>query len=345
MKKWILILCAMLSFNAKAASDCADGEQNCWDCGKTASDLCTARRIGEQLQITGSGEMRDYEFYRDLAYNSEESSEPINSPHGPYNGPWGFGETNVPWGYDYTSVSVEGVKNIGEYAFDYASVKTAEISDTVTSLGASAFDSCYSLKDVRLSNALTSIGDYAFGWAAHPDFGDENLPMINLVIPSSVGSIGENAFFQTYTNSLVIEGTPDIADNAFSYLGKVGGKELNVKIYCLDASVCENKGQGEAVSVVEYTKNPDTGLYQTSDGKLFATADLMVYGAACADEAQCKDILAAANTGQPFRVGSKFYRSLEDFAKGNRINKRIYSVEEATAVSKPTGNTFKLRYK
>ncbi len=334
MKRIVLIFAVLMAFNAKAASDCADGEQNCWDCGKTASDLCTARRIGEELQITGSGEMRDYEFYRDI--------EP--DENGRYNGPWGFGETNVPWGYDYTSVSVEGVKNIGEHAFTYASVKTAEISDTVTSLGASAFDSCYSLKDVRLPNTLTSIGDYAFGWAAHPDYGDENLPMINLVIPSSVGSIGENAFFKTYTNSLVIEGTPDIADNAFSYLGKVGGKELNVKIYCLDASVCENKGQGEAVSVVEYTKNPDTGLYQTSDGKLFATVDLMARGATCADEAQCRDILAAANTGQPFKVGSKIYNSLDDFAKGNNVKFRIYTIDEANQVAGKT-NTFSIRYR
>jgi len=45
------------------------------------------------------------------------------------------------------------------------------------------------------------------------------------------------------------------------------------------------------------------------------------------------------------KVGNKTYASFDDIAKGNYIKKRIYTVEEATRLSKPTGNTFMIRYK
>ena len=58
MKKQVLILGLVLSFNAYGANDCVDGEQNCWDCGRSDSDLCTARLNGEFLITVGRKDYR-----------------------------------------------------------------------------------------------------------------------------------------------------------------------------------------------------------------------------------------------------------------------------------------------
>lgn len=44
-------------------------------------------------------------------------------------------------------------------------------------------------------------------------------------------------------------------------------------------------------------------------------------------------------------VNGRFYSHANDILSGNNIKKRIYSVEEASKLSKNTGNTIKLRYK
>ena len=49
--------------------------------------------------------------------------------------------------------------------------------------------------------------------------------------------------------------------------------------------------------------------------------------------------------GDAYYVDGKFYNRINDVWEKNNIKKRIYSIEEATKVSKETGNTFKLRYK
>ena len=44
-------------------------------------------------------------------------------------------------------------------------------------------------------------------------------------------------------------------------------------------------------------------------------------------------------------IHGKFYNTLSDVAHNSRSLKRIYTIEEATLLSKETGNTIKLRYK
>jgi len=48
--------------------------------------------------------------------------------------------------------------------------------------------------------------------------------------------------------------------------------------------------------------------------------------------------------GDQYILNDKFYASLSDLASGNRIKKRIYTIEEALAVSGPK-NRFRIRYK
>ncbi|MBR2300265.1 MAG: leucine-rich repeat domain-containing protein [Alphaproteobacteria bacterium] len=106
----------------------------------------------------------------------------------------------------------------------------------------------------------------------------------------------------------------------------------------------------------------DTTLCQAS----FMAGD----GTYCSTAQECAALIEADKNGDVLTSGGKRYASLEDLYAGNPMpsieeieqsdgsykvykdgvfigykNKRIYTVEEASKLSKPTGNTFRLRYK
>lgn len=90
----------------------------------------------------------------------------------------------------------EGCRVICDNAFfQYKSLTSIEIPNSVTSIGDSAFYSCESLESIVIPNSVTSIGDSAFSSC-------ENLQSIE--IPNSVTSIGTSAF-SGCTNLINIE--------------------------------------------------------------------------------------------------------------------------------------------
>ncbi len=79
----------------------------------------------------------------------------------------------------------EGVRVICDSAFEWCSVESITIPNSVISIGESAFKYCESLESVTIPNSVTSIGESAFGNC-------ESLESIT--IPNSVTSIGVGAF-------------------------------------------------------------------------------------------------------------------------------------------------------
>ncbi len=124
-----------------------------------------------------------------------------------------------------TSVVIgDSVTSIGERAFcNCYSLTSVEIGDSVTSIGDYAFSNCTSLTSVVIGGSVTTIGDEAFyycdsltsvyitdiaAWCnisfgdyrANPLYYAKNLYLNNqlvteLIIPDSVTSIGDEAFF------------------------------------------------------------------------------------------------------------------------------------------------------
>ena len=102
-----------------------------------------------------------------------------------------FGAQNYLDNADYVPASlkeviVTGGTSIGEHAFfDFSSLTSVTIPDSVTSIGNDAFYGCSDLTSITIPDSVTSIGSYAF-------YGCSDLTGITL--PDSVTSIGNSAF-------------------------------------------------------------------------------------------------------------------------------------------------------
>lgn len=345
MKKLILSISFILcfSFDAMAKSDCESGEQNCWDCGKTEADLCTARlnNTTKELKITGNGEMRDYSY----AWGGWSSDPP-------------------PWGNSYSNLRIEnGIKSLGNWAFTYSNITSVDLPDSVQSIGAFALDSCYSLTNISIPDSVTTIGEKAFGWT--PYYGKR---MDNLFIPESVTSILSDAFYDAPINTV--------------YCAESTGcpTASNIKIYTKDKNgIYKTEGLYYA-SPDDMIAKLSCGANDTGDGPsdLCKTkaeeyknqkAESMAGGALCATKAGCLKLLSMAQNGtycttiascKAYGDENGISFSNQDKTKnadgsytlydenGNIIGfqgKRIYTINEATLLTKPQGNTFKIRYR
>ncbi len=77
------------------------------------------------------------------------------------------------------------VTSIGDSAFEYKSVTSVMIPDSVNKIGSYAFYDCTSLTNVIIGTNTTSIGWYAF---------ESCFSLTNVMIPNSVTNIGSGAF-------------------------------------------------------------------------------------------------------------------------------------------------------
>ena len=352
MKKIVLILVFLFALSSNAA------EKNIRASGTPATnngcgDNCSWTLYDDgTFEMTGSGTM--YNYSNVLGTKTY----------------WTISD-DAPWSAyigDIKSISIgPEITNIGTCAFAGAySLKSVDIPNNITSINFGAFLTS-NLEEVRLPDTLSTIE----GWAFNTNHSLEsiNIPdsltIINggllaasnleyFVFPDTVERIS-NQIFDGSRNlkSIVIgENVTDIWSDAFIATGN------NVVIYC------EDKTKGRCSSLMEgktgedklqlFRKN-ESGYYvltdldgnDITDSKgnpiYYANLDLMAHGAACTDEQNCRDILAS--NGQPFKVGSKIYNSIDDFAKGNNVKFRIYTIEEANLVAKPTGNTVRIKYR
>lgn len=85
--------------------------------------------------------------------------------------------------------------------------KHTKIPNNITTIGRSAFDGCYDLKDITIPNSVTTIGRSAF-W--------ECKNLTSITIPNSVTTIGINAFAGAGLTSITIPASvKEINEHAF----------------------------------------------------------------------------------------------------------------------------------
>ena len=140
--------------------------------------------------------------------------------HGPYDIeiPSELGGCTVTGLGDYSFSTRENASPLYDIHHHY--IQSVTIPQSVTSIGQSAFESCFSLDSLIIKDAATSIGESAFNGCSHlttlslgekiktiGDYAFEDCPnLTNVTIPQSVTSIGQYAFYLTDLNTLTIKG-------------------------------------------------------------------------------------------------------------------------------------------
>ena len=124
-----------------------------------------------------------------------------------------------------TSVTIpSGVTSIGEYAFSGCSGLTSiTIPNSVTSIGSSAFYNCNGLENIYITDIaawckISEIGNLIRNGSSNKKLYLNNELITDLVIPDSVTSIGDYAFFDCskLTNITIPNGVTSIGYAAFS---------------------------------------------------------------------------------------------------------------------------------
>ena len=123
------------------------------------------------------------------------------------------------------SVEYEGVKypvtSIGHEAFEYATMRSVQIPNTVRTIVIRAFSACDSLTSLIIPNSVTSIGMQAFAGSFNitsivlPDsltvieqgIFENDTSLLSVVVPDAVVSVSYGAFSQCYSLRSVTFGT------------------------------------------------------------------------------------------------------------------------------------------
>ena len=191
--------------------DSAAVEATCTTAGKTAKTHCS--RCGEILSVKEELPALGHKNKNGICLNCNEdiSTKGLKYEDGEEENTLIVSGIGTATDTDIIIPSVyEGKKvvGIGYSCFEYASITSVDIPDSVTNIGKGAFYSCSSLTNITIGNSVTVIGDSAF-------YGCRALA--NIVIPDSVTSIGKQAF-QTcpaLTSITIPDSVTVIGDSAF----------------------------------------------------------------------------------------------------------------------------------
>lgn len=139
--------------------------------------------------------------------NIEKMELTITSGDIPYSG-----VISIPESVEYKGRTFSVVE-IGRGAFENSSIESVKVPGSIKTIEYNAFQGCTNLKEVKLSDGLTSIDD-SFR---------ECSSLIEISIPNTVGSISEYAFWNTGLTKLIIEdGEQELGLGAYGSSGGSG---------------------------------------------------------------------------------------------------------------------------
>ena len=173
---------------------------------------------------------------------------------------------------------LDGVQNIGDFAFYCVASTCLTIPGSVTNIGTAGFAGDWLLRSVSLTNGLASLGADAF---------DGDYYLTNIVIPRTVTSIGDEAFadcpsltqavvlaggslgnytFSDCTNLVNVELSADITNigtNAFAGCGDLRSLVIPAAVINIGPDAIEG-----CSSLTNLTVDPANAVYSSQDGVL-----------------------------------------------------------------------------
>lgn len=319
MKKWVLILALITSFNTFAseyipctASESANG--TCFNCGAT----CVARysesidddeNVKGTLTISGRGDMSfepKYPLFTTL--EGPSGSFPYNGYY-QYDSDKGRWRTDAPW------------RDLDR------SITNVVIEDGITSIAAGSFYRVTSLTNVSIPDSVTRIGNAAF---------QNDRKLTNAELPANLKQIGHAAFYVTSIEYFAIpegfkknNGSDYQLSNNKNQLGSVALKGIVID---RDAYFDKDMLLGANLSNIEsiYCEKSNINCQSLKDDNDLKNK-LIFYD-------------KQSDGNSMLKCNGKTYQSINDLLKGNYDVHRIYTIEEANFVAGKT-NTFSIRYR
>ena len=216
-----------------------------------------------------------------------------------------------------------GIGNIGDWAnvntpWRNQSIQNIVIESSIKDLGGQGFAYITSDK-IEIPYGITNISFDAFKWVQTREvIVPETVTRIDalafagstiekLVIPDCVESIGTAALYATTNLTTLVIGDHTSLGSIFSYDGSMADT-TNLKIYCSgDTAKCD--ANLEAAGYPEFKSIKATTKKINGVAYIYDTSGKLIT------------------------------------TSGKRKEKRIYTLDEANAVTKPTGNTVRIKYR
>ncbi|MBO4293975.1 MAG: leucine-rich repeat domain-containing protein [Alphaproteobacteria bacterium] len=265
-------------------------------------------------------------------------------------GKWAFEKTAL------TNITIpDGVTSVGLKAFyNCENVTTVTIGNGVSSINESAFANETSLKNIIISDSVTEIGKNAFNGATN---------LTDVTIGQNVKTIKENAFkdASSLTSITISDSVTSIDKHAFQGAINltdltIGASVVSFGLGCFDGTPIDTltidaNGSAENYQAIanyfyerrtEYqitTINCLGGEMSECITKMAPYWDISaIAGSSIGRNSQNN---ASDTSGESVNNQS----GEQDSTQMARQNKRIYTIKEAEAASKPNGNRVMIRYR
>ncbi len=153
---------------------------------------------------------------------------------------------------DLSSITIpSSVESIGYYAFSGNAFTEVIIPEGVKSIGYGAFEWCTKLKSVKISNSVTEIGDYAFGFCVDDGLGDWNETVIDEIEGLTIIA-GECSAAHRYAKEYEIEFIDDGSkDHIFTTVSeKATFEKAGSKVTSCECGEIKSKAEYPAVTSV-----------------------------------------------------------------------------------------------